>query len=125
MRMMKTVPKTNLEKLAKEVLSRGPNAALPRNLPDRWLRAIGRDLLKAQKANLEGRDDDPSLDLTGPILLVAALLTHRQKVPLDEASFTPQDIKEELDDYAVAIADEIIGRETGVFLKRSELAEAR
>jgi hypothetical protein len=125
MRMIKTVPKTNLEKLAKEVLSHGPNAALPKNLPDRWLRAIGRDLLKAQKANLEGREDDPSLDLTGPILLVAALFTQRQSVPYDEACLTPQIIKEDLDEYAIAITDEIIGRETGVFLKRSELVEMR
>jgi hypothetical protein len=86
MRMIKTVPKTNLEKLANEVLSRGPSAALPKNLPDRWLRAIGRDLLKAQKANMEGRDDDPSLDLNGPILLVTALRTHRQNVPYDQVN---------------------------------------
>lgn len=123
MRIIKTVPKTNLEKLTKEVLSRGPNAALPKNLPDRWLRAIGRDLLRAQKANMEGREDDLSLDLTGPLLLVVALRTHRQNVPYGQASFTAQDLKEELNEYAVAVADEIVGRETGVFLKRSPLVE--
>jgi len=124
MRIIKTVPKTNLEKLAKEVLSRGPSAALPKNLPDRWLRAIGRDLMRAQKAQLEGREDDPSLDLTGPLLLVAALRTHQQAADLDDTGFSVEELKEDLEKFAVAVTDEIIGRETGVFLRRHDLQSA-
>src|SRR4051812_41840654 len=114
MRMMRTIPKTDINKLAKEVLSRGATAALPKNLPDRWLRAIGRDFARIQKAHLEGRDDPPEADLTGAILLVAALRTHKSGVPAEEMNFTVADLKEDLDKYSTAVLDEIIGRETGV-----------
>lgn len=118
MRMIRTIPKTNIDKLAKEVLSRGPTAALPKNLPDRWLRAIARDLMRVQKAELEGRGDDPSLDLSGPLLLVATLRSHR--LAPEDASFSAEDLKEDLEKFAVAVTDEILGRETGVFLRRPD-----
>jgi hypothetical protein len=121
MRMTRTVPKTDIGKLAKEVISRGPAAALPKNLPDRWLRAIGRDLARAQKAQLEGRDDAPEADLSGALLLVAALQSHQQNNSHAEMEFSIADLKNSLEKFSVAVTDEIIGRETGVFLRRHDI----
>lgn len=120
MRLNKIIPKTDVEKLAKEVLGRGPKAALPKNLPDRWLRAIGRDLMRAHKARLEGRDDDPSLDLSGPLLLVAALRTQQPQINVDESGFSVEELKDDLENFAIAVRDEIVGRETGVYLRRHD-----
>ncbi|MBS0308234.1 MAG: hypothetical protein JSS58_04605 [Proteobacteria bacterium] len=77
--------------------------------------------MRAQKAQLEGRDDDPSLDLTGPLLLVAALRTHQWQADLVETSFSVEELKDDLEKFAIAVRDEIVGRETGVYLKRQEL----
>ena len=120
MRRLKTIPKTDLDKLLKEVLSRGPAAALPRNLPDRWLRALGRDIARARKANLEGHNDDPAIDIAAPLLLVATL-TQAKSAPASETAFGAEDLKKSLDKFAVAIAEEIVGRETGVFVREYTL----
>lgn len=117
MRRIRTIPKTDLDKLLNEVLSRGPVAALPRNLPDRWLRALGRDLARAQKANLEGRPEDPSVDISAPLLVVASLLTAARGVDPTQMSMSSLELKESLDQFGVALRNEIIGRETGVFVQ--------
>ena len=49
------LPATDVDQFATEVLSRGLGAALPQNLPDRWLRRLGRDIVISQKAILEGQ----------------------------------------------------------------------
>lgn len=117
MRRIKAIPKTDLDKLLKEVLSRGPAAALPRNLPDRWLRALGRDIARARKANLEGRPEDPSVDIAAPLLVVASLLTDAKGIDPSHMTFSTLELKECVDRFGAAIADEIVGRETGVFVQ--------
>lgn len=112
MRRLHPVPKTNLDLLMKEVLSQGRKAALPRNLSDGWLRKIARDLLHAQQCESNGQDDDPSVDLTGPILLVLALRAGGNlQIPL-----SADELRDELDRYAVALSNEILARQTGVAL---------
>lgn len=117
MRRIRTIPKTDLDKLLKEVLSKGPVAALPRNLPDRWLRALGRDLARAQKANLEGRPEDPSVDISAPLFVVASFLTATRGIAPEQISMSPLELKEGIDRFSDAIHNEIIGRETGVFVR--------
>lgn len=114
MRRLQQLPKTNLDLLTKEVLSRGRNAALPWNLSDGWLRKIARDLLHAQQWNSEGKDDDPSVDLSGPILLVLALRTDG---PV-KMRLSTVELRDELEKYAVALSNEILARQTGGALDR-------
>lgn len=121
MRRNKIVPKTDLDKLSKEVLARGCDAALPRNLPDRWLRALSRDIVRAQKAELEGRGDDTSVDISGPLLVVAALVASKRHENLQETNLSPAELTDGLNKFGRAIAEEIIGRETGVFLRQYSL----
>lgn len=97
-----------------EVLARGPLAALPRNLSDRWLRLIGRDLSRAQKANLEGKDDE-SIDISVPLLIVAALLAEKRNVDLHDADISESEIMDGLANFQQAVVEEIVGRETGIF----------
>lgn len=114
MRLVKTVPKTDVDKLAKEVLSHGPSAAMPKNLPDRWLRALGRDLARFEKAQMEGRPDDS--DLSGAILVISHLRAHQKKIAGLDTSLSEQEIEDSLEKFNAAIRAEILGRETGVFL---------
>lgn len=114
MRRLPQLPKTNIDLLTKEVLSRGRKAALPWNLSDVWLRKIARDLLHAQQRNSDGKDDDPSIDLSGPILLVLALRTDG---PV-RMRLSTVELRDELDQYAVALSNEILARQTGVALDR-------
>lgn len=115
MRRARLVPKTDLNKLTGEVLSRGCEAALPHNLPDRWLRPIGRDIAEARKAYLE--EDGPEIDLCGPLLIVIALLSRKKGKNSAVDEFSTDELMAGLDSYGRAIQEEIIGRQTGVFLR--------
>lgn len=117
MRRTKTFPQTDLEKFHKEVLSRGIHAALPQNLPDRWLRLIGRDMVRSQKADMNGFDD-PSIDISTPVLIVSYFLSRKAEFHSPESGFSSEELMDGIDKFWNAIPDEIIGRETGMFLRQ-------
>lgn len=117
MRMNRVVQKTDLEKFKKEVLAKGPLAALPKNLPDRWLKAFGRDIALNDKAEAEGqRIPDEELPL-GALLGVVMLLTHKKGGDPEQIEFTQDEIEQEYHSYKAAVYYEIIGRQTGVYIK--------
>lgn len=117
MRMNRTIQKTDLEKFKKEVLTKGPLATLPKNLPDRWLKAFGRDMALNEKAEIEGQSiHDEGLPL-GALLGVLILLTHKKGGDPADVQFTQDEIEREYHRYKAAIFYEIIGRQTGVFIK--------
>lgn len=118
MRRTRAVPKTDLNKLSGEVLSRGCEAALPQNLPDRWLRLIGRDIVEARKALLEGEEDGPEIDISGPLLIVVALISKKNRKNSLVDEFSTDELMAGLDSYGRAIQEEIVGRQTGVFLRQ-------
>lgn len=121
MRRVRTVPKTDLTKLTNEVLSRGCNAALPQNLSDRWLRVLGRDVGKAQKALLEGHEDDLDVDISGPLIIVAAFMARKREVNAKNEGVSHDELLAGLEVFGRAIQEEILGRETGVFLRQYTL----
>jgi hypothetical protein len=116
MRRLKIIPKTDIEKLSEEVLKRGSNSALPQNLPDRWLRAIARDFMGSQKAGLEGRGREVDEYLMAPILIVTMFVAVKQNISTDEASLMTPEIMAGLNRFEKAIQEEILGRETGIFI---------
>lgn len=113
MRLERNIPKTDLNKLSKEILSRGPIAALPRNLPDRWLRTLGRDIAYIHKMALYGRGDG---DAKGPVLVALALLAHKNSIDMADHNFSEEQVAEAVQKYSAAVLDEIVGRQTGIYL---------
>ena len=65
MRVLRKIQETNFELLTKEILSKGVTAALPKNLPDRWLRTLGRDVVRSQKAAMAGKNTTNDIDIAG------------------------------------------------------------
>lgn len=110
------IPASDVEQFAAEILSFGVEAALPQNLPDRWLKRIGRDVAESLKANYEGRDD-PKISLATPLLAVTALLSERVAFSGAVPSLYEEELLHGLERYGDAITEEIIGRATGVFIR--------
>jgi hypothetical protein len=110
------VPKTDLDKFVREILSRGPDAALPQNLPNRWLRALARDIAVSRKAKEQGKDDS-DIDISAPLLVVIALLNGADPFAGLRSEISDKDLMEGLESFEQALYDEIVGRETGVFLR--------
>ena len=119
MRIKRTIPKTDIEKLGKEVLDKGPIASLPRNLPDRWLKPLARDIVRAQKAALEGHPVDINGFVPWIFFVVIALLSHKKGCALQEHS--DNEILEEIQKYKDAILSELIARQTGILLLPYEI----
>jgi hypothetical protein len=120
-RKINTFPETDLKKLADEILSQGPEAAMPKNLPDGWLRLIGRDLREAQRAGLQGRHEDKAINLAAPILIVAALLAEKKNAGQSNRNLTTKTVYDGIRKLELAIIDEIVGRETGIFLRKETM----
>ncbi len=118
MKRIKTVRRTDLNQLAKDVLSRGRLAALPSNLSDNWLRVIGRDILGAEKANLQGKEEVASEMMLGPLLLVSALHAHGSSKDSEQIDISMDEVQQRLKRFSAAVVNEILGRETGVFMRQ-------
>jgi hypothetical protein len=116
-RRVRIIPKTDLGRLEKEVLERGHAAALPRHLPDRWLRIIARDVLRA-RVQASKNPDDPNIEVRAALLLVLSLISVKTGSMAAAASLPAADLQHALRKYEEAIEIEILGRETGVFLQQ-------
>jgi hypothetical protein len=119
-RKVRIIPKTDLDKLEKEVLARGHAAALPRHLPDRWLRAVARDLLRA-RLQAHKDCDDPYINVEAALMLVLCLLSVKTGSMWTAAALPAADLQQALKNYEEAIEVEILGRETGVYLQQYTL----
>lgn len=120
MRKVRIIPKTDLDKLEKEVLEQGHAAALPRHLPDRWLRAIARDVLRA-RVQASKNPEDPNIEVQAALLLVLSLISVKTGSMSTAASIPAADLQQALKKYEEAIEIEILGRETGVYLHQYTL----
>lgn len=107
----------DLSALEREVLNRGPEAALPQNLSDWWLRIIVRRLL-------QGVYDEEWAKAYG-FCAGAALLVRAIMDAQDSADATPSARK--LIDcfvrYRTALIEELLGRQTGVFRREYSVAD--
>lgn len=102
-RRSRHVPRTDMDALFREVVARGPEAALPQNLPDKWLRAIVRD---TRRAAMSG-DGDPAR--SAMVLAFALADATVDKAVLDER------LPDCIASYQLALIEELIGRQTGIF----------
>lgn len=105
----------DLDALEREVLAQGPEAALPQNLSDWWLRILVRRLL-------QGKYDDEWAKFygicAGPGLLVTAIMNA-------QSSSHPKSPEPRFADcflrYRTALIEELLGRQTGVFRREYSL----
>jgi hypothetical protein len=113
------VPPTDLAALQREVLARGAEAALPHKLPDRWLRALLRDLMKSMTT---GHPEEAS----GTMLLVIALAEARKSNAVASSETASLVTEEQLVNhyavYRMALMEEMLGRQTGIFPRVYSLA---
>lgn len=107
---------TDIDALEREVLARGPEAALPQNLPDRWLRVLVRDLLNT------GFDKERPGDIcAGPLILVAALVD-AQAAGADEMRPRPE-LMDSFARYRIVLMEELLGRQTGIFRREYSVSD--
>lgn len=114
MRIQRTIPKTNIAELGSEVLDKGAMAALPKNLPDRWLKRLARDIVNAQKAAIDGRGEDIKAFVPWIFFVVIALLSHKKGCSPQEHS--DDEVLSEVQKYKDALLSELIARQVGIRL---------
>lgn len=103
------LPMTDLGLLEQEILSQPPEAALPANLPDRWLRLIARDLELADS----GDTADPSvaaISAAAPLALIYRLLDGKGEAA--DASIPVEVLLGYFFDFRVEVSSELVSRLT-------------
>ncbi|ANB78127.1 hypothetical protein AYM40_37820 (plasmid) [Paraburkholderia phytofirmans OLGA172] len=121
-RRPRQIPPTDLVALQREVLTRGPEAALPQNLPDRWLRALVRDLMQALS-----NEDAPGDIAAGAVLLVTALALAQAgntAPPGQTGTSIPEGrLVDCFASYRTALMEEVLARHTGIFTRQYSVAD--
>ena len=97
--------KSNMERLSKEVLKLGAEAALPCNLPDEWLDLLERDL------EMILQEGDHSY-LTAPLAIVVHLMFHKHGGKGEKVTFSEEDLFNYLRYLHFVIALETVRRNT-------------
>lgn len=96
-----------MERLSKEVLKKGADAALPCNLSDEWLDLLERDL------EMILQEGDHSY-LTAPLAMVAHLMFHKHGVKGRKVTFSEEDLFKYLKFLHFEIALETVRRNTNI-----------
>jgi len=96
-------------------LARGLEAALPRNLPTRWLRVFTRDVAAFRRAKEQGKDDS-AVDIAAPLLVVIALINGASPLDGVKAEISDAQVMEGLARLERGLYD-VVGRETGVYIQ--------
>lgn len=104
--------KSNLEKLKREVLDLGPEAALPLHLSDIWLDLLWRDI----DLVLKGQSDDHAY-LVAPLALIAHILIGKQGNDGPNVSFTSEDLWRYLQELRMEISVEMLRRQANLDVK--------
>lgn len=101
-------PLTDLALLQQAILSKPPEASLPANLPDRWLRLIARDLetLVAEKST----DETSVGNLAAPLALIYRLLEGKGEVV--ESSIPIEVLRQYLFELWIEVSSELVSRLT-------------
>lgn len=101
-------PVIDLSKLQKEILSRGPEAALPCNLSDYWLNQVSESLDQV----LEVHDEDSGMYMTAPLALVICLLLGKPGSNTREIG--EDELFERFNDYRLELALEEVSRRSDI-----------
>lgn len=105
-----SLPRSDLNQLKREVLDHPPVKALPRNLPDKWLDLIGRDL------DVYFEDTDPEYDESSHTAAPLALLMHllSGKKGTNEIKIELEQVDALLNELRAEINLELINRRTNM-----------
>lgn len=103
---------SDISKLKKEVLDHGPEAALPENLPDVWVKLLARDLEMFREG--AGEDNEGHSYLTAPLAIIVHILFGRKGKNEHEISFSDKDLFNYLDYLQFEISLEEIRRWTDI-----------
>jgi len=112
-------PVTNLESLAADLDRHPPEAVLPRNLNDFWLRSITRDLMKAQQM-LAHENLEFDHVVSGPLYIVIRILEAKRNArcqPTAELKFSKKLLPPLFEELQWIAEQEIIARATGVYYR--------
>lgn len=114
-------PQTDQRMLYNKVIQGSRSAAYPKELSDQWLRLIARDIAQIRLQYIVGygrsqQDESAGFPgyLAGPKLLITKLLQDYLGRPVTEADWRSYDFNKCINNYWVAVSDEIIMREIGV-----------
>jgi hypothetical protein len=110
------LPKSNLQRLQKEVLVLPPTAALPGNLPDHWLHMIARDL---EEAVGSGEFSDNSSYIAAPLALIIRIL--EGKTPNQQIEISLNTIYGYFCDLRIEINLEIVSRKSEIKVEPATL----
>lgn len=100
--------KSDVLQFTREVLDQGPEAALPYNLPDKWLDMLAQDI----EILLQEHDSNHS-DLSVPLAIVVSILQGKSKQEARDISFSTEELFEHLQFLRFEIALEIVRRRVG------------
>jgi len=101
------VEKSSVERLSKEVLSRGIGAALPCNLPDQWIKLLERDL----KMVLENGDHSY---VSAPLAIIFHLIHEKKGGKEKKITFSEEDLFNYLRYLYFEISLETVRRNTNI-----------
>lgn len=113
-----SLPKTDLQQLHQDVLTKGPEAALPSNLSDYWLELISRDLECLDGVHAES-DSAESHTIAGPLALILHILLGKSGGT--ELTVPEEDMYRYFQDYRIEIGLEEVSRRTDVKMSSATL----
>lgn len=103
---------SDIRKLKQEVLDHGPEATLPANLPDEWIKLLARDL--DMLLNEAGNGNEDYRYLTAPLAVITHILFGRRNENESSVNFTDKDLVKFLDYLRFEIALEEVRRWTDI-----------
>jgi hypothetical protein len=106
-----SLPKTDLQQLRQDVLTKGPEAALPSRLSDYWLELISRDLECLDGVDAEN-DSTESHSMAGPLALILHILLGKSGGT--QLTVPEEDMYRYFQDYRIEIGLEEVSRRTDI-----------
>lgn len=103
---------SDIKKLKQEVLDHGPEATLPANLPDEWIKLLARDL--DMLLNEDGNGYEDHRYLTAPLAITTHILFGKRGENESSVSFSEEDLVKFLDYLRFEIALEEVRRWTDI-----------
>lgn len=103
---------SDIKKLKQEVLDHGPEATLPANLPDEWIKLLARDL--DMLLNEDGNGSEDHRYLTAPLAIITHILFGKRGENESSVSFSEEDLVKFLDYLRFEIALEEVRRWTDI-----------
>ncbi len=108
---MQTIQATDVSQLISELRSRPYSAAFPKQLPDRWLRPIARDLRQIEQ--LMAQDDlEADAPMAGPVVLAMHILEGRlqERGQARPVSLSVEQVSSWLQVYQFLVERELVTR---------------